>query len=515
MSEPNQAETIAFLSRPEAFGARAPVDHSETHISHIFLAGARAYKLRKAIRFPYLDYSTLENRRRFTEAEVAINRRTAPELYLGAAAVVRRADGTLSLGAPGAPPEGEPVDWVTVMRRFPPDALFDRLVADGRLGPGLARELADAIAAFHETAEPDWGFGGAAAIAATIDANTRDIAAAPDLLDPAKAQTLDSRCRAALARVAELLDARRDTGMVRHCHGDLHLRNICLVDGAPTLFDAIEFSDSLARIDVLYDLAFLLMDLVHRDRRDLANLVMNRYLSRRVDYGGLAALPLFLALRAAIRAHVGAAAAKQRGGAADAAEPAAYLDLAIGFLAPPAPRLVAVGGLSGTGKTTVAAALAPALGIAPGAVVLRSDVIRKRLMGVAPETRLGPEGYRDEVTRRVYATIRDEAKAALSAGYTAVADAVHARPHERAEIEAVARAAAVPFTGIWLDASAETLASRIAQRENDASDATAEVMRGQIGHVDGTISWRRLDVTGDATDAVARARSLLLGRTEG
>ncbi len=514
MTRDARAETVAFLSQPGAYGGAGPVEHTETHISHVFLVGGRAYKLRKAIKFPYLDYSTLENRKRFTEAEVAINRRTAPDLYLGAAAVVRGADGALALGAPDSTPAGEPVDWVTVMRRFDSDALFDRMVAAGKVDGALARDLADAIAAFHEAAEPDARFGGADAIAQTIDANARDIAAAPDILDSATAATLETRCRAALDRVRGLLDARRDGGLVRHCHGDLHLRNICLVDGRPTLFDAIEFSDSLARIDVLYDLAFLLMDFEHRRRRDLANSVMNRYLARRADYAGLAAMPLFLALRAAIRAHVGAAAAKQHGDAALVREAAAYLDLAVCFLDPRKARLVAIGGLSGSGKTTIAAALAPSLGVAPGAVVLRSDVIRKRIMGVAPETRLGPDGYREDVTERVYATIREEARTALRAGYAAIADAVHARPGERAAIESVAHDSGVKFDGLWLDTRAETLASRIGRRENDASDATADVLRSQTGYALGTISWRRVDVSGDVADTIARARALLDGQAD-
>ena len=511
-----QDEVVAFLSRAETYGVTGPVERTETHISFVFLAGDCAYKLRKAIKFPYLDYSTLESRQRFTEAEVAINRRTAPDLYLGAAPVVRTSSGALALGEPDAPPpDGEPLDWVTVMRRFDSDALFDKMVAADRLGPGLARGLADEIARFHEAAVLDTGFGGAGAIGATIDANERDIAAAPDLLDPAKAKTLAERCRAALDRVRDLLDRRRAAGLVRHCHGDLHLRNICLVDGRPTLFDAIEFSDALARIDVLYDLAFLLMDLEHRGRRDLANLVLNRYLARRADYDGLAALPLFLALRAAIRAHVGAAAAKQHGDAKLAREAASYLDLAIGFLDPAPARLVAVGGLSGSGKSTIAAAVAPALGMAPGAVVLRSDVIRKRILGANPESRLGPEAYREDVTRRVYDTMRDEAGTALRAGYAVIADAVHARLDERVAIESVGRDGGVEFTGLWLDAPAETLASRIGRRENDASDATADVLRGQVGYGLGTISWRRVDVSGDLADSIARAHAALGVRSGG
>ena len=205
-----------------------------------------------------------------------------------------------------------------------------------------------------------------------------------------------------LSALGTLLDRRRAEGKVRRCHGDLHLRNVCLFEGKPTLFDCLEFSDELACVDILYDLAFLLMDLEHRGLADFANLVLNRYLDLTGEDDGLAAMPLFLSLRAAIRAHVTATVIDRAGRSEVRPEMAAdargYLDLAAQFLRPRSCRLVAIGGLSGSGKSTLAAALAPSL----GARVLRSDVIRKHLFGVAPETRLPASAYTSEVSRRVY-----------------------------------------------------------------------------------------------------------------
>ena len=514
-----QDEVIAALARPATHGIGGSVERIDTHISAVFLAGDRVVKLKKAVKYPYLDYSTVALRRRYCEAEVRVNRRTAPALYLGAAAISRARDGSLALGAPDATPTGEAVDWVVVMRRFEASALFDRMTREGRLTPALVRDLADEIARFHEAAERDPGFGGADAMARSLANMVGEVAKfAPDLFDRAKAERFAAETGAALERHRASLDARRAQGYVRHGHGDLHLRNICLFEGRPTLFDAIEFDDVLACIDVLYDLAFLLMDLEHRGRRDLANLVLNRTLAWRDDHAGLALLPLYLAMRAGIRAHVTASSVAALG-SEDAQEAArgeahAYLDLALGFLAPAKPVLVAVGGLSGSGKSTVAAALAPTLGAAPGAVVVRSDVIRKRLLGRAPEDRLGPDAYTAEVTRRVYEAVRAQAGAAVAAGCAAIADAVHARPEERRAIEAVAVESGVRFAGLWLEAAPETLASRIGRRENDASDATASVMRAQFGTDTGPIAWRRIDSSGDLAETLTRARNALNGHDE-
>jgi predicted kinase len=323
--------------------------------------------------------------------------------------------------------------------------------------------------------------------------------------------------RQLLASLAVLLERRRAEGHVRLCHGDLHLRNICLVEGRPTLFDCVEFNDEIARIDVLYDLAFLLMDLHYRHLTRLENQVFNRYLDLRDEAAGLAALPLFLSLRAAIRAHTGAAAAARQPEPERAAlqrrEATAYLDAACAFLASPAPRLVAVGGLSGTGKTSLAYAIAPELGRAPGARVLRSDVLRKRLMGVAPEVRLGSEAYTPAISARVYQLLCAEAAEALSCGQAVVADAVFLKEVERDAIAEVGRAAGIPFTGLWLEAPYEVMENRIRARCADASDATAAVLRHQRNMDKGRISWLRLDAKRNEPKQIARKAREALAAT--
>jgi aminoglycoside phosphotransferase family enzyme/predicted kinase len=508
----DQSEVIAFLSRPETYGAE-DVRRIDTHISAVFLAGPKAYKLKRAVVFPYLDFGTLERRRNFCEAEVAINRRTAPQIYERVAAVTREAGGALALDGAGAP-----VDFVVVMRRFDDSGLFDRLAEKGALSDELMRQLGDEIARFHQAAERRLDSGGYDGMAKVVALNAQDLARhAQTILDAAAVSRIASRSQAEAARVRAVLEARRKAGFVRRCHGDLHLRNICLYENRPLLFDAIEFSEDLACIDILYDLAFLLMDLEHRGLRRLANLVFNRYLAQGgevlANLAGLAALPLFLSCRAAVRAHVGGdAALLQRDDAEKSrliAESQAYLDLAGRVIAPPPPRFVAVGGLSGTGKSTLARALAPEIEPVPGAVVLRSDTIRKRLWGVDEFTRLPPEAYAQPVTARVYGAIADQAQAALAAGHSVIADAVHARGEERAALERLATTLSVPFTGLWLEAPETELERRVGGREPDASDATVAVLRRQLELPLGDMTWRRVDAAGGALATLAAARAAL------
>jgi len=460
------------------------------------------------VRFAYLDFSTVARRRRFCEAEIAVNRRTAPSLYLGVAPI-RPGPGGPHLGRVGEAAD-DAVDWVVVMRRFDQDTLFDRLAARGALTVELAEQLADGIARFHEAADPVPAGGGTEALGRSLYDIVSEIHRfAPAILDPESAARFAAMTRELLARHAALLDRRAAAGLVRRCHGDLHLRNICLVDGVPTPFDGIEFSESLATIDVLYDLAFLLMDLEHRELRPVANAVLNRYLWREGGYDGLAALPLFLAMRAGVRAHV---AATQADGAADEAarrelsdEAVAYLRLALSFGEGDRPRLIAIGGLSGTGKSTLARALAPHFGRAPGAVVLRSDVIRKRLFGADILQRLPQDAYDAATTARVYATLRAQAKHCLAAGFDVIADAVHGTADERAAIERTGQDCGAGFAGLWLELPLGDRLARIGARPPDASDATAAVARAQQDYGVGAVSWERLDASGGREQTIAAA----------
>jgi len=501
----DQSPAIEFMSRGASFGLPDEKPRRiDTHISIVFLVGDRVFKMKRALKLSFLDYSTLAERERLCRAEFELNRRTAPVLYRAVRRLTRAPDGGLEWDG-----DGPLVEPVLEMARFGDDALFDHLATEGKLNPGLMVQLGDIIAEFHAATEITPAFGGSAGIAAVIADDNANLRSGCPPLDRDAVDALHRAQEGALAKQAALLDARQRHGKVRRCHGDLHLRNICLFEDKPTLFDCIEFSDEIACIDTLFDLAFLLMDLEHRGLRVLGNVVFNRYLDRSGDGAGLAALPLFLSIRASIRAKVAVTALKVQKDAAEQAK--AYLDLAARLLGPAKPQLIAIGGLSGSGKSTVAARFAGDFAPAPGARHLRSDVLRKTMMQVAPETKLPPSAYTDEVSAAVYRTMREQAAAALAAGYSAIVDATFMDVGERAAVAAVAGQAGVPFTGLWLTAPDSVLLDRVARRRGDASDADRAVLEQQLKADLGAMNWREVDVSGDAGAAAAAARAALNG----
>ena len=348
---------LRLLADPTTHGGEK-VQRIDTHVASVFLAGERALKIKRAVRFPFLDYSTLARRKQACEAELAVNTPYAPEIYRGVVAITREADGKLAIGGRGAP-----VEWAVEMRRFDEKRTLDHLT--GEIDEALADALGRAVAEAHARAEPVEGAPWITAIGSYIGEHAEAFRKHPELFARAEIDTLERLSRAAYEHILPLLRDRGRRGLIRRIHGDLHLGNIVLIDGKPVLFDAIEFSEIIASGDVLYDLAFLLMDLLERGLPLPANVVLNRYLAQThsaEDLDGLAALPFFLSLRAAIRAMVTAARmerapAGERDGIANAAR--AYFAFAQRAIAPPAAKFVAVGGLSGTGKTRLARVLAP------------------------------------------------------------------------------------------------------------------------------------------------------------
>ena len=328
------------------------------------------------------------------------------DIYRAVRAITRAADGGLEFD--GA---GEVVEHVLEMRRFDETAVLAARpwAVDGELADRLGR----VVAGFHAAAPLRPEGGGGRALKFTIDSNAHLLRELAPRLGQERVETLVAATDAEFFRQAALLDARAAGGFARHCHGDLHLGNILLEDGRPILFDCIEFNDTLSEVDVQYDIAFLLMDLDFRRRRDAAVRVLSAYLDETARsfgpelWDGLAALPLMLSVRAAVRTHVWAHVG-------DDESASAYLDAALAHLSPPPPRLAAVGGFSGTGKSTFARLIAPGLGASPGAVILRTDEVRKRLAGVAPDESLPPSAYGADFYAQVYDTLFAEAGPALS-----------------------------------------------------------------------------------------------------
>lgn len=508
-----QREVLEVLSSPATYGLTSgAVERIDTHSASVFLAGPRALKLKRAVRYDFLDFSTVERRRRFCEAELAINVRTAPTLYRRVVPLSREPDGRLALGG-----TGPPVEWLLEMARFDGEALCDRLAARHALGLASMHTLGAVVAAMHAQAPSCQGHGGAAAMRRVIDGNADAFeTSAGGVLPASDHRRLTAQSRARCEALAARLDARLHDGSVRTCHGDLHLRNIVMLDGRPTPFDAIEFNDDFTCIDVWYDVAFLVMDLWRRGLPRHAHAVMNEYARVTADFDGLALLPLFLTCRAAVRAKTSLAAGTLAAGAAaratlvDAAR--GYLTLALELLSPQPAVLVAIGGFSGSGKSTQAALLAPALGPVPGAIHLRSDVIRKDLYGVPAQEPLPGAAYTPEIGRRVYARLRDQAATTLAAGHAVICDAVFAEADERTALAAVASDAGVPFAAVWLDAPDATLLSRVVARRDDASDATPDVVRQQRARMHPPDDWVRLDSTGDAEATQVLVRAALSRR---
>jgi aminoglycoside phosphotransferase family enzyme/predicted kinase len=501
----DQAKLLDFMGQRDAYDpAPAAVDRIETHASVVFLAGPLAYKVKKAVRYPFLDFSTLENREAALRNELRLNRRAAPELYLAVVPITADREGFRLDGT------GNPVEWALVMRRFPQSALLDRMAEEGRLDPALMRPLAQAIASLHASADRILTLSQATGpLAGIIAEHEAVLAENPGVFPPEAAAMLMSRTREAFTALTPHLRARARDGYIRHCHGDLHLRNIVAMDGVPILFDALEFDDSLASIDVLYDLAFLLMDLGKRGLTAHANILLNAYLDA-VETGnllGLAALPLFLSLRATIRAKVALLRSTGDGSESspeDLAELRTYFDLACSYLTPTPPRLIVIGGLSGSGKSALAQTIAPEIAPFPGALLIRSDVERKRLFGVPSDARLPEQAYTQQVSDQVYALCRKRAAFALEAGRPVILDAVHAKPAERDVARALAQRHGVAFTGLWLDVPPEVMRKRVATREGDASDATPEVVDAQRHYDLGDVDFARIEASGALADVAKR-----------
>jgi len=503
-----QQPVLEFLGRPRAPG-EPPPRRIDTHAASVFLFPDQVLKVKRAVRFPFLDYSTLPLRKAACESEIAVNRPFAPQIYRGVVAITQAPDGALAVGG-----DGTPVEWAVDMARFDENSTLDHLADRGEIDAALADALGRAVAAAHAKAPVVKPEPWIAAVDEMIDEHDATFRAMPDLFPLADVESLTQATRAAFTCVRPLLAARGERGLIRRCHGDLHLGNIVRVDGAPVLFDAIEFSDIIATGDVLYDLAFLLMDLFARGLTEAANIVFNRYLietHRDADFDGLAALPLFLAIRAAIRAKVTAARLNQ--GAKDrdaiAANARRYFDLSRELIAPPAPKLIAVGGLSGTGKSLLARMLSPHVLPVPGAVLLRSDVERKRLFGVPETEKLPTDAYTPEISAKIYALLGEKARAVIAAGHSAVVDAVFAKRQERDALASTAKQAGVPLHGLFLTASLAVRLQRVGARSGDASDADAKVVTAQQDYDLGPLGWAIVDANGDPDQTLQRARTAL------
>ncbi len=480
---------VAGLRRPEAYppgliGAEGAIEHLETHISHVFLAGDRAYKLKKPVNLGFLDFSTAERRLEFCREELRLNHRLAPELYLGLVAVTGTPD------QPRLGGDGPVLEYLVEMRRFEQRDRLDHRV----LTPALIDRLAARLAAFHDDLPPaaaDSPYGTPEAVLAPMLENFRQI----------RARSLGAECQAGLDRLEEwtrarwreltpVIEQRRAAGRVRECHGDLHRGNIALVAGEPLFFDALEFAPQLRWIDTASELAFLLMDLEEAGEGSLAQRLLNAYLEQSGDYGALQVLDLYQVYRALVRAKVLAIRLGQ--GELTAEEAVADHKACAGYLALAAsytrrrerqPRLLLTSGLSGSGKSWLASQLREVLPL----IHLRSDIERKRLFGFAPDDRTGSSTdggiYTPDASARTYDRLRELAAMILGCGYDVLVDATFLRRDQRRVFRELAAAQGAGFALLVMKAPIEVLRERVASRQAtgaDASEAGLAVLERQL-----------------------------------
>jgi aminoglycoside phosphotransferase family enzyme/predicted kinase len=451
----------------------------ETHCAWVVLKGDVALKLKRPVDLGYLDFSTRDKRRWALERELEFNRATAPTIYRALRTITRKPYGGLEMDGPG-----EVLEWALEMRRFDDGSVLS--LQPDRVQGDLAERLGRVVAGLHKAADVKPQGGGTTALGYTITSNAEHLRHLAEVLGAEAVEVLVAATDRAFAEQSPLLNARQALGLGRRCHGDLHLGNIFIENDEPVAFDCIEFNDQLSDIDIQYDIAFLLMDLLFRGNRAGAVRVLSGYLDEAARsfgptvFEGLAALPLMLSVRAAVRAHVSA-----QMGQADLAQ--AYVQAGIAFLSPRPAQLVAVGGLSGSGKSYASRLIAPDL----QAVILRSDEVRKRLWGIGPLQTLPKAAYGPGQSERVYGTMLAEAALILRAGQSVVLDAVFLRLEERQAAEALATELGLGFQGYWMEASEAVLRERIQARVGDASDADGAVLTEQLTRDPGPLTWTR------------------------
>lgn len=500
----SQADVIAFLSSENGHPGGGPVETVETHGALVFLAGESALKIKREVKYDYMDLSTLSQREAVLRRELELNQPVAPKIYHDVVALTRDANGTLALDG-----TGEPVEWVLRMWRFPKEAELAVIASARGIDDDLAQNLGTAIHRYH-TKAPWASANGTTLISDILAELDRVFAEMHHVFGPDRVAAFNKACQSALDHAGTLLNRRARDGHVRRCHGDLHLRNLVLLDGMPVPFDALEFDEVLGTCDVLYDLAFLVMDLHQRNLDRAANVVLSSYLLEAdgTEDGGLAALPLFLAVRAAIRAMV----AVQTSSATHrlpGTEPISILENALDFLNPLPPKLVLIGGLSGTGKTTGSRALASEIGATPGAVHLRTDLERKKAIGLPSTEPAPPTAYSASGRGAVYSHLFDRAETILVAGHSVLIDATFLDKDLRARAYALAQRSKAELQAIWLEAPLEVLVDRVSRRSGDASDADETVVRSQQDGSDTPDDWLIVPATGTQEQTIARVRHVL------
>jgi aminoglycoside phosphotransferase family enzyme/predicted kinase len=495
MSQTASNQSDSFISG--LFNSQAyphPVDKiemRETHISWVFLTGDYAYKIKKPVDFGFLDFSTLERREHFCHEELRLNGRYAPQLYLEVIPITGDVD------SPRLGGEGPVLDYAVKMRQFDEAGLFTNLLRNKRLSLDIIDETAEVIAAFHQditAAAPDSPYGTPDAIHAPVAENFQQLSSnAAELLNTPQVretfEAVEDWSQMTYEKLQPILAQRKADGFIRECHGDLHLGNLALINGKVTPFDGIEFNPNLHWIDVISELAFLLMDLEEHDARPLAQRLRNHYLEITGDYAGLKLLSYYQAYRAMVRAKVAALRLEQADAERKSAEEEInnYLQAALGYTRSMTPTLVITHGLSGSGKTTLSQNLVDG----EGYIRIRSDVERKRLFGLKAqdktESAMDAGIYTPSASQKTYAQLAELAETIIMAGYSVVVDATFLKRAQRAVFQQLAQQHQIAFRILHCSGTEEELKARIRQRQRedrDASEADIQVLEKQLQTVE-------------------------------
>jgi aminoglycoside phosphotransferase family enzyme/predicted kinase len=472
---------VQQLLQPESYDhpVQEPIRLLQTHVSYVFLTGDYAYKVKKPVNFGFLDYSTLEKRQHFCQEELRLNQRGAAPLYLAVVPIVQIGD-TFRLADSGAP-----VEYAVKMQQFPQETLLSQVFERGELTEAMLRQLAEAIAQFHQAAETNdeiRSFGTVEAVRQSIDENyeqTLGFIGGPQTqtqFDGTKAYTDQF-----FATQADLLQQRMDGGWIRACHGDLHLNNICYWQDQLLLFDCIEFNKPFRFVDVMYDIAYIVMDLTAQGRTDLAATFMSHYVEQTGDWEGLQVLPLYVSRQAYVRAKVtsfllGDPAIPEDVKQQASDKAAQYYTLAHDYVQPQPGRLIMMVGLSGSGKSTTARSLASQL----GAIQLRSDAVRKHLAGIPLQQRGDDSLYTPEMSRKTYDRLLALGIMLAKQGYKVILDAKYDRVATRQDVIAQSQAHQIPLNVVYCIAPETVLKQRLEARRGDIADATVAVLANQV-----------------------------------
>jgi len=458
----------------------------ETHISWVVLTGEYAYKIKKPVNFGFLDFSTLPKRHKFCEQEILLNRRLAPGVYLGVVPIVAKQDKLCLSG------RGEPIEYAVKMRQFPQSAQLDNMLVSGELKAEHIDALARVTAEFHQRAEcadETTDYGEAQVVYQPVEENFRQIHEHINTENyEGVLTTLAQWSHAEFVKLGPLLEQRKHDGFIRQCHGDMHLRNLIWFDNQPMAFDCIEFNPYLSWIDVISEVAFLMMDLQSRNEYRLANRFINSYLQITGDYAGLELMRFYLCYRALVRAKVDALRMEQKDCPEEESvktrtEFESYLKLATAYTHAVTPKLIIMHGVSAVGKSTVSQELIDEMGV----IRIRSDVERKRLFNVEIESSASSEVnsglYTSQASQQTYERLSELAESVISAGYNVVVDATFLEYTQRKIFQSLAKRLNIPYIILQLTASVDVLKKRISQRQDTISDADIEVLEHQLSNM--------------------------------